>query len=244
MDFDPGARKSTTTFGINVEPGETLTVDLQWAEPWFGVTTDLDAYLLDAGGNLVAASRSEDNVDSTQRPVEILCLGTTKRAAHARPCSWSINRVAASARARALKFALLENGGGVTPPSTRDRPAKTWSARRSSATAAPPRRSRSGRSASTRARRPRPTPRAARSPTTSARSSGAAPAAALSPGRKISKPDLVATDCGKTPSSPIVLGGVLALLRHLGRGASRRRGGGADAQANPAADTRLRPRGA
>ena len=40
------------TFGITVEPDETLSVDLQWAEPWFGVGTDLDAFLLDANGEL------------------------------------------------------------------------------------------------------------------------------------------------------------------------------------------------
>ena len=36
MDFDPGAGVDTE-FGITVEPGRPLTVDLQWAEPWFGV---------------------------------------------------------------------------------------------------------------------------------------------------------------------------------------------------------------
>ena len=46
MDFDPGA-EADPTFGITVAKGATLRVDLQWAEPWNGVRTDLDAFLLD-----------------------------------------------------------------------------------------------------------------------------------------------------------------------------------------------------
>ncbi len=51
--------------GIKVEPGETLTVDLQWDEPWNGVETDLDAFLLSASGALLAQS-DEDNVEISQ----------------------------------------------------------------------------------------------------------------------------------------------------------------------------------
>ncbi len=47
LDFDPEEGGEDPTFGITVEPEETLNVDLQWAEPRFGVESDLDAFLLD-----------------------------------------------------------------------------------------------------------------------------------------------------------------------------------------------------
>jgi hypothetical protein len=45
MDFDPGAGIDTG-FGITVGPGGTAKINLQWAEPWFGVETDLIAVLV------------------------------------------------------------------------------------------------------------------------------------------------------------------------------------------------------
>ncbi len=42
MDYDPGAGVDTE-FGITVEPGRALSLNLQWAEPWFGVKTALFA---------------------------------------------------------------------------------------------------------------------------------------------------------------------------------------------------------
>jgi subtilisin family serine protease len=45
MNFDPEGEPDTT-FGITVEAEEALTVNLQWAEPWSGVRTDLDAFII------------------------------------------------------------------------------------------------------------------------------------------------------------------------------------------------------
>jgi hypothetical protein len=53
MDFDPGLGLDRS-FGITVAAGEVLTIDLQWAEPWFGVGSDLDAFLLSETGKLLA----------------------------------------------------------------------------------------------------------------------------------------------------------------------------------------------
>jgi subtilisin family serine protease len=110
MDFDPGPG-SDQTFGITVEAGETLTVDLQWAESWNGVGTDLDAFLLSAGGEILAGS-AEDNAGSegTQRPVEILQWENT--AGSSRTVRVAINRF--SGDDPRLKFILLQNGGGVS----------------------------------------------------------------------------------------------------------------------------------
>lgn len=109
MDFNPEASKTDTTFGIAVEPEEELTIDLQWAEPWEGVQTDLDAYLLDESGNVVRSS-TERNVSSTQQPVEILGWENPS-ASKTEFVNFVVNRRFGSG-AR-LKFILAQNGGGV-----------------------------------------------------------------------------------------------------------------------------------
>ncbi|HEX5989611.1 MAG TPA: S8 family serine peptidase, partial [Solirubrobacterales bacterium] len=110
MDFDPGAG-SDTTFGITVEAGEVLTVDLQWAEPWNGVSTDIDAFLV-SGGQVVAASFEENSGPSgTQRPVEIVQWENTS--ATAKTVQFAVNRFSGASSPR-LKFILLQNGGGVS----------------------------------------------------------------------------------------------------------------------------------
>jgi hypothetical protein len=108
LDFNPGLAVDKT-FGIEVEPGETLAVDLQWDEPWFGVGTDLDAFLLDATGSRIAESH-EDNVAVTQTPVEI--LEWTNSSSSPRTVQLVVNRF--SGGSPRLKFALVENGGGVS----------------------------------------------------------------------------------------------------------------------------------
>jgi len=110
MDFNPGSA-TDTTFGISVGPKQVLTLDLQWAEPWNGVLTDLDAFLLSSGGQMLEAS-STNNVGptGTQRPLEILQWenesSTTKNV------QLVVNRF--SGLNPRLKFILLQNGGGVS----------------------------------------------------------------------------------------------------------------------------------
>ena len=51
-------------------PGGRLTIDLQWAQPWFGVESDLDMFLV-AGGSLVAGAQEVNNGPTgTQKPFE------------------------------------------------------------------------------------------------------------------------------------------------------------------------------
>lgn len=106
LDFDPGASVDRT-FGIKVEPEATLTVDLQWDEPLHGVNSDLDAFLLNANGNLIAAS-GEDN-KASQQPIEI--LQWANESASQQTVQLAINRF--SGGSPRLKFGLLENGFGV-----------------------------------------------------------------------------------------------------------------------------------
>lgn len=117
MDFAPGAA-TDPTFGIRVSPDVTLIIDLQWAQPWNGVTTDLDAYLLNASNEVVAESE-EFNVTNTQKPFEF--LPWTNTASVSQTVRLAINRCgpvcgegATDAESPRLKFALLQNGGGVT----------------------------------------------------------------------------------------------------------------------------------
>jgi len=108
MDFNPGSQ-TDKTFGIRVEPGAELTVDLQWDEPWQGVGTDLDAFLLDASGNVIAVSAG-DNINNSQKPLEI--VDWTNESKSERIVQLVVNRFEGGNPR--LKFALLENGVGVS----------------------------------------------------------------------------------------------------------------------------------
>lgn len=109
LDFHPGAT-TDRTFGIRVEPEEVLTIDLQWAEPWEGVDTDLDAILLDADGEVLTGS-AEDNVGDTQRPLEIVQWENPTAADQV--VQLVINEFSGASEPR-LKFNFLQNGGGVS----------------------------------------------------------------------------------------------------------------------------------
>lgn len=119
MDFNPASGATDTGFSITVEPGATLTVDLQWAQPWNGVTTDLDSYLTFAGTLLTTEGNETLNVASTQRPAEL--MSWTNTSGEARTVQLAISRCdkvcdptfggdSASPR---LKFVLF--GSGVAP---------------------------------------------------------------------------------------------------------------------------------
>ncbi len=109
MDFDPDGGVDGA-FRITVSNQATLIADLQWAEPWEGVETDLDAFLLGPKGSVVSASFA-DNVLESKKPFELVSWeNETGAAANV----WLvINRFAGSGDPR-LKFALMQNGGGVT----------------------------------------------------------------------------------------------------------------------------------
>jgi hypothetical protein len=127
MDFDPGPGVDPG-FGITVSAGATLTVDLQWAEPWNGVETDLDAFLLNSEDKpvLVENSKGEsfvvgsnaDNI-ANQRPVEVFQWeNDTGASAEVKlainDCFSTCNPGVDSAGLPRLKFVLMQNGGGVS----------------------------------------------------------------------------------------------------------------------------------
>jgi subtilisin family serine protease len=131
MNFRPGAGAPDPSFGISVGGEGRLTLDLQWAEPWNGVKTDFDVYLLNAlgepiseevDGKPVLVASDGNNIDS-QKPVEVLqwenpSKGTAEVNVAIDRCSGATcNPDASSTLSPRLKFALLD-GDGARPSST------------------------------------------------------------------------------------------------------------------------------
>jgi subtilisin family serine protease len=192
LDFNPGAQVDKT-FGIKVAPGEVLSVDLQWAEPWFGVGTDLDAFLLNSTGGLIAAS-GEDNIADSEIPFEF--VQWENESSSTRTVQLVVNRYAGSLPR--LKFALLENGFGVTgteyPRSTgNDVVGPTVFGHSGSADAISVGAVRFDNSSA-------PEKYSSRGPVTNYFEpvEGTEPAEELPSPETLSKPDIAATDCGAT----------------------------------------------
>jgi subtilisin family serine protease len=123
MNFRPGSGAADSSFGISVGGEETLTLDLQWAEPWNGVRTDLDAYLLNALGEPISEEvegkpvlvGSYGNNIASQKPVEVLqwenpSKSTVEVSVAIDRCFGTCNETASAAGLPRLKFALLEDG--------------------------------------------------------------------------------------------------------------------------------------
>jgi hypothetical protein len=106
-DFDtsPGIDNGD---GVTVPSGAGFAVDLQWAQPWGGVTTDYDVFVVDSLGRVVAAS-AVDNLGS-QQPFEF--AGFTNSSASTQTVSIVIGKFAGAASPR-LKF-VLEGASRIT----------------------------------------------------------------------------------------------------------------------------------
>ena len=103
LDFNPGAQVDKT-FGIKVAPHGLLSIDLQWAEPWKGVGTDIDAFLLNSTGGLIGGS-AEDNVNGSQMPFEF--VQWENESSSTRTVQLVLNRY--SGALPRLKFALIQS---------------------------------------------------------------------------------------------------------------------------------------
>jgi subtilisin family serine protease len=213
MDFDPasGPTHVDNGFGLKVEEGGTLTVDLQWAEPWFGVETDLNVYLLNSagvplteeiGGTSYLVGSGEQNI-ATEEPFEFFQWTNPGPAQEVQlaieRCAEACNEQASATATPRLKFLLLENGenavseseypvssGGDTVGPTIYGHASTASA---ITVGAVPFFSSS-----------EPEEYSSRGPVKHyfAPVTGRAPAAPLGQPEEVEKPDLAATDCGAT----------------------------------------------
>jgi subtilisin family serine protease len=73
MNFDPEPGGEDNTWGVTLEEGAPLYVDLQWAQPWGGVTTDLDMFVLNEKGKLVGRAFNTPNTEpGRQQPYEFI----------------------------------------------------------------------------------------------------------------------------------------------------------------------------
>lgn len=71
-DFRAGVG-ADTTWRYTIPAGQTLTLDLQWNQPWLGVATDLDLAVLNSTGTDVLDASVDDNVASGI-PVEVVSV--------------------------------------------------------------------------------------------------------------------------------------------------------------------------
>jgi subtilisin family serine protease len=74
MNFAPKPGEEDNTFGITVEEEWPLFVDLQWGQPWNGVTTDFDMFLVrEEGEELVESAFNQPNTEpGRQEPYEFI----------------------------------------------------------------------------------------------------------------------------------------------------------------------------
>ncbi len=184
-----------TGFGITVKAKGSLLIDLQWAEPWYGVDTDFDAYLLN-GAHEVVEESEYNNPGATQKPFELLFWKNP--ASTAQTVELAIKRYSGSG-SPPLKLAMLENGakdviGTEYPESTAATTVGPTIFGHSAAAgalsvAAVPYSSES-----------EPEYYSSRGPVSQyfGPVNGVAPAAELASPETRDKPDLAATDCGQT----------------------------------------------
>jgi hypothetical protein len=120
MNFSPSG--TDNTFGITVEASASLIVDLQWAEPWYGVTADLNAYLLGPNGELIQPETVKNAGTGSgvlREPLELLGW-ENPNAAKAEVqlviarCTANCNHGASASAKPRLKFDLMEDGAGVS----------------------------------------------------------------------------------------------------------------------------------
>ncbi|MFI5027389.1 MAG: S8 family serine peptidase [Solirubrobacterales bacterium] len=127
LDFNPGPG-TDETFGITIEPKETLIADVQWAEPWFGVKADLDAYLLNSAGEPIVVEEGSSDSIARGKPVEIVswenktkspeevqlvidrCFSSEAQAKEKKGCNYKADPTAMPP----VKVLLAENGLGVS----------------------------------------------------------------------------------------------------------------------------------
>ncbi len=71
MNFNPKAGAPEPSWGVTLEAGAPLYVDLQWAQPWNGVTTDFDMFLLNEKEEVVGNAFNTPNTEpGRQEPYE------------------------------------------------------------------------------------------------------------------------------------------------------------------------------
>jgi hypothetical protein len=105
MDFNPTG-VTDSSYGITAAPGAHLLMEVQWAEPWFGVTDDLNAVLVDTSSNTAVAGSIDNNLVS-QTPFEAFAF--TNTTGSTKLLNLFIGRSAGAGTPR-VKLVFLQNG--------------------------------------------------------------------------------------------------------------------------------------
>ncbi|WP_370326559.1 cell wall-binding repeat-containing protein [Euzebya sp.] len=79
-DFNPDPVAGDSTFGVAVAPGRSLSLTLQWAEPWDGLATDFDLFVFDQFGALAGRSIQDNFAGSPTMPFERVVVQNTTAA--------------------------------------------------------------------------------------------------------------------------------------------------------------------
>jgi hypothetical protein len=103
-NFNPSGTDNMASFSI--APGAYFQLAFQWAEPWYGVATDLDVYLLNSTGTSALASSVNDNF-TTEMPFEHLFYENTTGSTQT--VNLAIARFAGSGTPR-LKWIIFAGG--------------------------------------------------------------------------------------------------------------------------------------
>jgi hypothetical protein len=106
MDFDPTGG-TDTSYQITVPNGRSPRVELQWAEPWDGVTTNLNLHVTRVSTGLQVASSTSSTTGVGSKPFEILQF--TNSTGATATYNIAINNASAAGTPR-LKFIVLDNG--------------------------------------------------------------------------------------------------------------------------------------
>ena len=80
-DFNAGATNDNS-FGVALNGGSRLQINLQWAEPRNGVTTDYDVYVFDNTLGNVEVGESVNNNLQTQKPFELVNVNNSDSSPH------------------------------------------------------------------------------------------------------------------------------------------------------------------
>jgi hypothetical protein len=120
MNFAGATETARTGLPIRIVPGGSLTIDLQWAQPWFGVETDIDMFLM-AGNSLVAGSQEANTGPTgTQKPFE--AFGVRNNGTAAVDVTLVIAKYGEGPDPAPLKFVLIRGGvSSVGPTAPEDR---------------------------------------------------------------------------------------------------------------------------
>ncbi len=111
MDFDPTGG-TDNTFGLTAPGGKSFRIDLQWAEPWFGVNTDFDLYIINSSVGTFPTNvpgMSQNVNATTQKPFEF----TSFTAGNTAPLNYQIviRRMSGAGTPR-IKWINSDNGAG------------------------------------------------------------------------------------------------------------------------------------